>query len=162
MFLRVVTGVRQHFDDRVVEWAMAFTGMFWGWTLAQPSTAWVNESAWMGMTRMAALFGVAPEGAEDFWGLLCMIGGGFWLVALTVNGTFADTAYSRYSPLVRGLAAIGAVFVWWQVVMSVSAAQTSGSGIYPLPLALSVWCVRNAWRDIGEERRSRRANDRRA
>ena len=153
MFLRVITGVHKHFDARVVEWAMAATGRYWGWTIAQPGTAWTNTGAWAGMLRITN---------ADTWGMMSMVSGGLWLMALTVNGTFSDTAYSRYSPLIRGLAAIGAVFVWWQVVMSVSAVQTSGSGIYPLPLGLSVWCVRNAWRDIGDERRSQRASDRRA
>jgi hypothetical protein len=152
MFIRVVSGIHKHFDERVVEWSMAATGMFWGWTLAQPGTAWTNLAAWQGLLRIAS---------EDTWGVISMIAGACWLVALAVNGTFADTNYSRYSPLVRGLVALGASVVWWQVVMSVSAVQTSGSGIYPLPLALSVWCVRNAWKDIGEERRSRRAHDRR-
>lgn len=152
MFLRVVTGIRDHFDQRVVEWSVAAVSTYWGWTVAQTGKAWTNEAAWVGMLR------IAPE---DVWGVLCMLAGGAWIVALALNGTFAGTLYARYSPLVRGLAAVGAASVWFQVVMSVSAVQTSGSGIYPLPLALSIWCVVNAWRDVGEQRRTQYAQHRR-
>ena len=140
MFIRVVTGVRAHFEARFVEWTMATTLSFWGWNIAGPSEAWSNRAAWEGMLRITS---------EDTWGWICIAAGAAWLIALTVNGTFADTWYSRYSPVVRGLMAIIAAMVWFQVYMSVVTAQTSGSGIYPLPLALSIWCVFHAWRDIG-------------
>ncbi len=149
MFLRIVKGVRDHFEDRKVEWAVAAACTWWGWTLAQPGVAWVNEAAWAGMLRLAP---------EDTWGVISMLAGGFWLMALAINGTFANTIYARHSPKVRGVAALGSAFVWFQVVMSVSAVQTSGIGIYPLPLALSLWCIFNAWRDIGRAH----AGDRRA
>lgn len=149
MFIRVVSGIRAHFPERFVEWVTAATCTWWGWTLAQHGTAWVNDAAWAGMLRFAS---------EDTWGVISMLAGGFWLVSLAINGTFAETIYARYSPKVRGIAALGSAFVWFQVVLSVSAVQTSGSGIYPLPLALSLWCIFNAWRDIGQAH----AGDRRA
>lgn len=152
MFIRVVTGIQRHFDDRVVEWAMAATAMYWGWTLAQPGQAWTNPATWAGMSRLMS---------EDAWGAISMVAGGFWLIALTINGTFASTVYSRVSPYVRCLAALGACFVWGQVLMSVSAVQTSGSGIYPLPFFLSVWCVRSTLGSLGDERRNGRAHNRR-
>jgi len=158
MFIRIVTGIRDHFEERFIEWCMAATATYWGWTVAQPGIAWTNETAWAGMVRVAALFGVPALAAEDTWGMLCMVAGGFWLVALAVNGTFAETIYARHSPKVRGVAAFGSAVVWFQILISVSAAQTSGAGIYPLPLVMSLWCVFNAWRDIGHERRTRHAN----
>lgn len=146
MFIRIVAGIRDHFEQRFIEWGMAATATYWGWTVAQPNEAWTNKAAWAGMLRLAP---------EDVWGVLCMLAGGFWLLALTINGTFAATIYARYSPWVRAAAASGSAVVWFQVVISVSAVQTSGSGIYPLPLVFSLWCVFNAWRDTGEERRAR-------
>jgi hypothetical protein len=151
MFLKVVSGIRSHFPERIVEWCMAATCAWWGWTLAQPGTAWTNPTAWAGMLRIAS---------EDTWGLVSLLAGGFWLVALAINGTFADTVYARHSPTVRGVAALGSAFVWFQVVLSVSASQSAGSGIYPLPLVLSFWCIFSSWRDIGRERNN--ADDRRA
>lgn len=140
MFFRIVTGIRSHFEARFVEWAMAVCITYWGWNLIGEGTAWTNRDAWEGMLRIAS---------EETWGGICILAGGLWLLALTVNGTFANTWYSRYSPVVRGCAAIAAAMIWFQVYMSVVTATTSGSGIYPLPLALSIWCVFHAWRDIG-------------
>jgi hypothetical protein len=145
MIIRVVTGIRAHFEARFVEWVMAICITFWGWTLIGDGTAWSNKQAWAGMLRIAS---------EEAWGGICIAAGGLWLLALTINGTFANTWYSRYSPVVRGLAAWTAAMIWFQVYTSVVAAGTSGSGIYPLPLALSIWCVFHAWRDIGRGTRT--------
>jgi hypothetical protein len=162
MFLRVVTGIRKHFDDRSIEWAMAGISMYWGWTVAQPGVAWSNEAAWAGMIRLGQWLGFPAGAEENWWGVLCMVAGGFWIIALTINGTFAKTVYSRVSPYVRCFAAVGACFFWGQVLMSVTAVQTSGSGIYPLPFALSVLCIRITLGSLGDERRNGRANNRRA
>lgn len=151
MFLRIVTGIRHHFEERFLEWSMAATATYWGWTLAQPGEAWVNTAAWAGMLRLMT---------EDAWGMISMLAGGFWLIALALNGTFAGTFYARASPWVRLAASAGSSIVWFQVVLSVTAVQTSGSGIYPLPLAMSLWCILNAGRDIAEQRHARHANSR--
>ena len=86
MFLRIVTGIRNHFEERFLEWSMAATSTYWGWTLAQPGDAWVNTAAWAGMLRLMG---------EDAWGLVSMLAGGFWLIALALNGTFAGTIYAH-------------------------------------------------------------------
>jgi hypothetical protein len=140
MFIKIVTGVRSHFEARFVEWVMATTLTFWGFNLAGDSQAWANPTAWEGMLRIAS---------EETWGATCLAVGGLWLLALTINGTFGNTWYSRYSPVVRGCMAGAAAMIWFLVYTSVVTAQTSGSGIYPLPLALSIWCVFHAWRDVG-------------
>jgi hypothetical protein len=140
MFIRIVTGISSHFEARFVEWVMAVTISFWGWTLIGEGAAWSNRAAWLGMLRITS---------EENWGAICLTSGGAWLLALTVTGTFANTWYSRYSPVVRGLAAVAAAMIWFQVYLSVAPAGTSGSAIYPLPLGLSIWCVFHAWRDIG-------------
>lgn len=151
MFIRIVTGIRDHFEERKLEWVMATTATFWGWNVALPDQAWTNPAAWAGMLR------IAPE---DTWGILSMLAGGFWLIALAVNGTFAGTLYAKYSPWVRGLAAAGSAVFWFEVVLSITATRNAGWGIYPLPLALSIMCVFSAWRDVGYERRARHAKHR--
>lgn len=45
--------------------------------------------------------------------VLIVLAGGFWIIALALNGTFADTVYARYSPWVRGIAAVGSSAVWF-------------------------------------------------
>ena len=57
-----------------------------------------------------------------------------------VNGTFADTWYSRISPWVRATTAGAGATIWFIVFLSASAANTSGAGIYQLPLILGLWC----------------------
>lgn len=145
MFIRIVTGIAEHFDVRFPEWIGAFALIVWGLNLVLTPESWTNPAAWALMLSIME---------EDTWGLVCIIAGGLWLVALTINGTFANTAYSRYSPNVRGVCALLAASIWFLAVMSVLTAQSSGRGIYPLPLALSVWCVFNAWRDVGRARSS--------
>lgn len=140
MFIRVVTGIRDHFEERVVEWVMGAALIWWGSRLIGANDAWTNREAWAGMLWWM------PENA---WGWNCMGLGAARLIALAINGTFSDTAYGRFSPMVRSLSAtLGGIF-WFLVVLSVSAVATSGSGIYPLPLVLEVWCVLHAWRDTG-------------
>lgn len=143
MFIRVVTGIREHFDVRFPEWLGASALIGWGLNLVVTPVSWNTPQAW---TLMLSFM------PEDSWGLLCVVAGCLWLVALTINGTFATTAYSRYSPNVRGACALASVFIWFLVFMSVLTAQSSGRGIYWVPLVLSMWCVFNSWRDVGRRR----------
>lgn len=140
MFFRIVTGVRSHFEARVTEWIMGFATVNYGIGLVGSNDAWTNSLAWAGMLRYM------PENA---WGWFCILAGTARLVALALNGTFADTVYSRYSPHVRGITAFASAVFWFMVIMSVSAVASSGSRIYPLPLALEVWCLHRAWVDAG-------------
>lgn len=143
MFIRVVTGIAEHLDVRIPEWIGGIGLIIYGLNLVLTPTSWTNPDAWSLMLTITS---------EDNWGLICCVAGSLWLLALTVNGTFANTAYSRYSPNVRGTCALISAAIWFLVVMSVVAAQSSGRGIYPFPLAISVWCVFNAWRDVGRVR----------
>lgn len=140
MFIRIVTGIKSHFEARFSEWVMGATMTWYGLHLAGKSTAWPNPAAWQGMLEHA------PENA---WGWLCIALGILRLLALAINGTFANTAYSRYSPHVRGVTAVLGATFWFMVFMSVSAVSSSESGIYQLPLVIDLWCVWHAWRDTG-------------
>lgn len=150
MFIRIVTGIAEHFDVRFPEWLGACGIILWGGNLLFTPTSWTNPDAWALMLSL-------PYMSEDSWGLVCVVAGCLWILALTVNGTFANTAYSRYSPNVRGLCAVLSTSIWFLVCLSVITAETSGRGIYPLPLALGLWCVFNAWRDVGRARVQRDA-----
>lgn len=142
MIIRIAVGIRDHFEQRVVEWVMGVTAVWWGSKLVGPNDAWANPEAWAGMLHWM------PENA---WGWNCIAIGIARLMALAINGTFANTAYSRFSPVVRGVSAILGATLWFMVFLSVSAVSTSGSGIYQLPLVLDLWCVYYASRDTGRE-----------
>lgn len=143
VFLRVVTGIRDHFESRVPEWAMGIFISIYGAGLIDPAGGWTVKAAWLGMTSMMS---------QQWWAVACILIGAFRLVALAVNGTFADTVYSRYSPLVRGLAALASATFWFMVVLSLSAVPSVGSRTYLLPLSLEIWCIFHAWRDDGRQR----------
>jgi len=131
MFLRVVYGVKAHLPERALEWVLAFNMVWWGWKLTDPATQWSNAAAWSFMLSFWS---------EEAWGWLCVIIGGLRITALIINGTFANTWYSAASPWVRALTAGTGAIVWFMVVLSVTAANTSGAGIYQLPLILDLWC----------------------
>lgn len=144
MLLRIVTGVRDHFEDRFWEWAGAITTAWWGLKVSGSTTAWTNEEAWRLMTNF---FGFPIE--ENTWGFLFMIVGSIQLLALIINGTFHDTAYAHHSPRVRAITASVSAAMWFLVWMSVLNSGGAGSGIYHLPVVVSLWSMRHAWKDTG-------------
>ncbi len=109
MFICIATGVCAHFEARFVEGIMAAALTFWGFNLAGDGTAWANPAAWEGMFRIAS---------EEVWGAICLAVGDLWLLGLTINGTFANTWYSRYSPVVRGCMAAAAAMISFLVYTS--------------------------------------------
>lgn len=141
MLLKIVTGIADHFEARLVEWAMAVATLVYGLNLMTvDDEQWRTAAAWTGLVAWAD---------RATWSLVCVGSSSLWLAALTINGTFAGTAYSRFSPHVRAAVALIAAVIWFKIFLSVVPAGTSGRGIYGLPLALSIWCVINAWRDTG-------------
>lgn len=140
MIIQIVTGVRKHFADRLPEWAMAICALIWGLGVSAPDISFGNTEAWAGLLR------IMPE---DAWGLLAVAIGTARIAALTINGTFYETAYSRYSPHVRAASAMVGTFLWLQVWLSVSVTPNPGRGIYLLPLALEIYSVFHAMRDTG-------------
>lgn len=146
MFVRVVTGISTHFEARFIEWAMAASIAVWGWNLryVEPES-FAKSEAWVVLNRVAG---------QEFWSASGIIIGTCWLVALTINGTFAGTLYSKVSPYVRGLAAFFAALFWFHVFSSVVSGATSGRGAYWLHLGLSLWCLFHTWRDVGRGTRN--------
>ncbi len=149
VFLRIVTDIQKHFEARIAEWALAFYLLNYGLGLLSPDGGWTNKAAWAGMTQYLM---------QSQWGLACVSIGVARLVALAINGTFADTVYARYSPLVRGLCAGLSATFWFMVILSLSAVPSVGSRAYLLPLGLEIWCIFHAWRDDGRQRSRTRRN----
>ncbi len=131
MFIRVVSGVQSHFVERAIEWICAVNLIWWGSKLTGPNDAWSNVQAWAFMLSWFS---------ENAWGWIFISLGWLRILALIINGTFANTWYSDASPWVRGVGAGLSATLWFMVFLSVSAVQTSGSGIYQLPLVLDLWC----------------------
>jgi hypothetical protein len=141
MFIRIVSGIQDHFPDRALEWVCAANIVYWGARLTGENDAWVNPDAW----RFMLSFGLT----ENQWGWICVAIGVMRLLALIINGTFAGTWYSAASPWVRGITAGAGAAVWFAVFLSVNSVQTSGGAIYQLPLVLDLWCSLRMFYVIG-------------
>ncbi len=107
--MRIVEGIRSHFPVRALEWYLAGIIFAFGWQLILDPPNF-GASAYQPMLVYAS---------EFKWGAGCMMLGGARLIALFVNGSFAGTAYSRWSPHVRATAAFASCFFWSQATLSV-------------------------------------------
>lgn len=147
---RVVTGVQAHFPARRSEWALGGMMFTTGWILLLPAVTFNPR------TPLFQVLGSVAS--EEAWGWTCLIFGGARLVALIVNGTFADTYYSRYSPHVRGAFAFLSCFFWATITIGLMAAWQPlfGLGCYPFLLLLEITNVWQASLDAGQSDRSAR------
>jgi hypothetical protein len=151
--IRAINGVREHFDTRITEWAMALMLGSWGLNLLDPAVSFsFAPAAWKNLIAV-------PFMDNEFkWGWAAIFLGAARTVALILNGTFPGTVYSRYSPNVRALVAFLGALIWFQVAMSVGAVPSPGRLTYLLPLTLEIWCVFHASRDTGRARAQRDAD----
>lgn len=136
---RIVNGVATHLPTRVTEWALAAILFNWGGILLLPQETFAGAS-------YQAMLVIAPEST---WGVGCLAIGAARLLALVINGTFADSAYSRWSPRVRVVASVLSTFFWLQIVLSFVAGGTYGTGmaVYPVLLVLELYSAHRASRD---------------
>ena len=129
-YLKVWPGVRSHFRSRDVEWVMALWLIIWGGNLMlKPGESLVTHTGiWDGLRYWFHADWVVAS--------IMATAGVANLVALTINGTFADTVYSRYSPLVRSITMGIGSLVWLSVWMSAMPANTQGAVVYWVPTLL--------------------------
>lgn len=121
-FLRVYHGVRHGFPGRWLEWVMGAFIIVWGARLLDSSNSFVTPShAWDGLAHWAP---------DYVWGTAMILVGVLRILALLINGTFRDTLYSQYSPLVRAMSAGLCGSLWLFVELSVASVGTQGSITY--------------------------------
>lgn len=138
LIVKVVRGIQSHLPARAAEWALGAVLFNWGWILLLPRQT-------MGREAYDLMLAVAPEAA---WGIGCLAVGAVRLLALVINGTFAQTAYSRYSPHVQAGMSILSCFFWLQIVLSFALAPVgTGVAVYPVLLVLDLYCAYRASRD---------------
>ena len=146
-------GVTAHFPARRSEWALASMMFTTGVILLHPGITFQP-----GVRLFQTLQAIASENA---WGWSCLLFGAARLCALIVNGTFADTKYSQYSPHVRGGFAFLSMFYWATISIGLLHAATInaipfGLGCYPFLLVLDMTNVYQAFLDAGRADRSAR------
>lgn len=142
LIVKVAQGIKSHLPARAAEWALGAILFNWGWILLLPRET-------MGRQAYELMLAIAPEPA---WGIGCLVIGAIRLIALVINGTFADTAYSRFSPHVRTAMSGLSCFFWLQIVLSFALAPPgTGIAVYPVLLVLDLY---SAYRAAGDAKHS--------
>ena len=119
IILRALAGVRRHFPNRGLEWFATAVTIDWGWTLL-----------WEPPNLTSPGFQVMLHYLTEFsWAILMLTVGLLRLAALIVNGTFSETAYSRWSPHVRAVGAFISLFFWIQITLSLILGSPTGTGL---------------------------------
>jgi hypothetical protein len=150
--LRVFRGVHHTFPMRWLEWVMTVFIVIWGSRLLDGQDSFKSSShAWDGLAYWAP---------DWVWGWAMVLTGGARLVALVINGTFNDTIYSQYSPLVRGMSAGVCGIFWLFVELSVASVGTQGSITYAaictIEFFVSVFVLGEAGDNLRAHRHGRR------
>ena len=148
IIVRVADGIREHFPARRSEWVIAGIMVVWGCIVIDPAPVFTTP-AWAPMAALAS---------EATWGWTAVLIGAFRLLALIINGTFAETWYGRRSPHVRAFASFLSCFIWLQISWGlwVSDTMTTGLSVYPGLLVLDLMNVVAAASDAGKMDKARR------
>lgn len=143
-YLQIWPGVRTHFKPRWIEWVMAIWLIVWGGNMIlKPGDDFVTPSgAWNGLRYW---FG---EDVVFCW--IMVLVGILGLVALTINGTFRDTFYARYSPLVRATTSFLGSLMWLAVWLSSLSASTQGAVAYWAPALIEMLTAYYVFGEFGE------------
>lgn len=143
-YLKVVPGVRTHFWARKNEWIMSSWMVVWGMNMIlKPGDDFETASGvWDGLAYWF--------GADWVFCSIMVAAGMAGLLALTVNGTFHDTVYSRYSPLVRALSAFVGCGLWFMVWLSTLASSSQGAVAYWVPTLFEALITYKAIGEFGD------------
>jgi hypothetical protein len=146
IIIRVFNGIRDHFQVRLVEWALSVIIINIGIRFLLADEVF---HLFPSFTNMGSHM------TEFSWGIFCVLVGFSRLAALAINGTFSTTIYSKYSPYVRGITAGFSAFVWCQIVLSMIGASVGSPGlaVYPVFIALEIYCVSHALNEAGKTKK---------
>ncbi|WP_336801825.1 hypothetical protein [Kaistia sp. MMO-174] len=122
---RIATGITSHMPSRASEWTLAAILLNWGLNVAM-TPGYLDREYW---TTLRDLLPSEPFSPVVFWGGGAIVVAALRLLALVINGTFATTAWSRYSPHVRMLMATFSCFFWMTQVLSVWTAEQFWTGL---------------------------------
>jgi len=116
---RIATGITKHLPARASEWALALILLIWALNCSF-TPGYLDRPAWQML---------AAHGSQLLWGCAALIVAVLRLLALIINGTFADTAWSRRSPHVRAAMAFLSCFFWLSQALSIWATGTTATGL---------------------------------
>jgi len=139
---RIRHGVIEHFPIRASEWVMASAMTSWGLIVLVVDRMFDQTFAWQMMAAMAD---------ENAWGAGAVAVGVLRLIALLLNGTFAGSWYSTYSPHVRAAMSMASCFLWLSISIGLlfSGSASTGMVIYPHLFFLDAVNYYRAMGDVG-------------
>lgn len=151
IIVKVMKDIHGHWPARKSEWILAAMMFGWGVILFKEGSVFDGNRAWSEMAQIMS---------ETSWGILAMVVSAVRLIALTVNGTFSKSWYSRWSPHVRSLCSLLSCGVWMQIAFGLymSDAATTGLSVYPGLLVLDLTNVLSGMKDAGEMDKAKKAN----
>lgn len=123
---------RSAFYPRMSEWACALMIFNWGVILRYNETVMSLNPSFDGMLQVAQ---------QSTWSTACIWLGGLRLTVLLINGAW------RRSPHLRGITAFLCIFIWFQVVLSVSQTFGTGMAVYPVILLTELLNVMRSFQD---------------
>jgi hypothetical protein len=127
IIVRIARGIHDHFPARMSEWGLAVMLLNLGLVLGQPNDTMQTSPSLSGLLR------IAPE---HVWAWALLLIGSVRLLALVVNGTFADTLYGRWSPHVRSVLSFLSCFFWMNITVGLTLSEMTGTGIAVYPVLL--------------------------
>lgn len=142
IIVRIGRGIKEHFPARASEWGFAALLAGLGWLFLKNPDLFDASLAYGNLARLAD---------EKFWGIACITIGLARLLALIINGTFADSRYGRWSPHVRGTCAFLSCGVWFPLAGGFLAQdRTLIVTLYAVTvLVIDAYNIRRVWHDAG-------------
>jgi hypothetical protein len=129
IFVKITTGIRQHFQIRLSEWLMVapYFGLAWG-MYVQPDMFDIS----------ASFIYLAQWADEATWGTLLFFCGIARLAALVVNGSFDRF---KYSPHIRMAASLLGALFWSQFSLGFLQSYIAGIGAFSAVIAYGTFTV---------------------
>lgn len=135
VWTHITVSLRETFDGRASEWALAVMTFLWSVVLTYNATLFADQPQTYHV--LASAF------SQSTWAVACGVVGSMRLLMLSVNGMW------RRSPHMRAAGAFVTVGFWFAISYGVTTSGTFATGIavYPVLLALDSYNVLRALRD---------------
>jgi hypothetical protein len=142
IIVRVARGITEHFPARASEWGFAALLIWLGFIFAGSPQLFAGSQSYGGLARLAD---------EGVWAAASISIGVVRLVALIVNGTFADSWYGRWSPHVRGICAFLSCGIWFPICAGFLLVEGAPiiKAYTSVVFAIDAYNIRRVWKDAG-------------
>lgn len=140
LILRIANGVIDHFPVRRSEWISSFVMIGWGLVLALDGRPLYGNWSYLSISL-----------SETAWWGMCISLGVLRLIILTINGTFPQSWYGRWSPHSRIAISLLCTLMWLQLVLAGMKADVWSTGVVAYA-GYFVSDMLNTWSSAAEAR----------